>query len=64
MVVSACVQSWAGVIGQVSFDNGCSSEIGAPRQFLNQLEQIEMQGVWITLDALHAQKNSGTNCCE
>lgn len=56
MVVSACVQSWSGVIGQVSFDNGCSSEISAVRQLLKQLEQIEMKGVWITLDALHAQK--------
>lgn len=58
MVVSACVQSWAGVIGQVSFDNGSSSEISAVRQLLKQLEQIEMKGVWVTLDALHAQKNS------
>ncbi len=64
MVVSACVQSWSGVIGQVSFDNGSSSEISAVRQLLSQLEQIELKGVWFTMDALHAQKNSGTNCRE
>jgi hypothetical protein len=54
MVVSACVQSWAGMIGQVSFQNGKSSEIGAVRTLL---EQLDLKGVWFTLDALHAQKN-------
>lgn len=58
MVVSACVQSWAGVIGVNSFDNGKSSEIGAVRSLL---EQLDLKGVWVTLDALHCQKNSGTN---
>lgn len=53
VVVSACVQSWAGVIGQTSFHNGKSSEIGAVRQLLTQLD---LQGVWVTLDALHCQK--------
>lgn len=53
MVVSACVQSWAGVIGQLSFQNGKSSEIGAVRQLL---EQLDLKGVWVTLDALHCQK--------
>lgn len=53
MVVSACVQSWAGVIGQTSFHNGKSSEIGAVRSLL---EQLDLQGVWVTLDALHCQK--------
>lgn len=55
MVVSACVQSWAGVIGQVSFQNGKTSEIGAVRTLL---EQLNLKGVWVTLDALHCQKNS------
>jgi hypothetical protein len=55
MLVSACVQSWAGVIGQLSFQNGKSSEIGAVRSLL---EQLELKGVWVTLDALHTQKNS------
>lgn len=54
MVVSACVQSWAGVIGQTSFQNGKSSEIGAVRELLYQLD---LKGVWVTLDALHCQKN-------
>ena len=54
MVVSACVQSWSGVMGQVSFQNGKSSEIGAVRTLL---EQLDLKGVWITLDALHTQKN-------
>jgi DDE_Tnp_1-associated len=53
MVVSACVQSWAGVIGQVSFQNGKTSEIGAVRTLL---QQLDLKGVWYTLDALHCQK--------
>jgi hypothetical protein len=58
MVVSACVQSWAGVIGQLSFHNGKSSEIGAVRALL---QQLDLKGMWVTLDALHCQKNGGTN---
>lgn len=54
MVVSACVQSWGGVIGQVSFHNGDSSEITSVRQLL---QQLDARGVWVTLDALHTQKN-------
>jgi len=54
-VVSACVQQWDGVIGQLSFHNGKGSEITSVRQLL---QQLDMQGVWVTLDALHAQKNS------
>lgn len=54
MVVSACVQSWAGVVGQLSFQNGKASEIGAVRALL---EQLNLKGVWVTLDALHCQKN-------
>lgn len=53
-VVSACVQRWDGVIGQVSFHNGESSEIVSVRQLL---QQLDVKGVWVTLDALHAQKN-------
>jgi hypothetical protein len=53
MVVSACVQSWAGVIGQVSFSNGKTSEIGAVRTLL---QQLDLKGIWFTLDALHCQK--------
>jgi hypothetical protein len=53
MVVNACVQSWSGVVGQVRFHNGKASEIGAVRSLL---EQLDLQGVWVTLDALHCQK--------
>jgi hypothetical protein len=52
-VVQACVQSWAGVMGQLSFHNGKNSEIGAVRGLL---EQLDLNGVWVTLDALHCQK--------
>ena len=52
-VVSACVQQWDGVIGQLSFDNGKTSEIQAVRDLLAQLD---LKGAWVTLDALHAQK--------
>ena len=55
MVVSACVQPWDGVIGQTCLHNGESSEITSVRQLL---QQLDMQGVWVTLDALHTQKNS------
>ena len=53
MVVSACVQSWSGVIGQTSFQNGKTSEIGAVQELLKQLD---LKGVWVALDALHCQK--------
>ena len=52
-VVSACVQQCDGVLAQVSFQNGQSSEITSVRQLLDQLD---VTGVWITLDALHTQK--------
>lgn len=55
MVVSACVQQWDGVIGQTCFHNGDSSEITSVRELL---QQLDVQGVWVTLDALHTQKNS------
>lgn len=53
-VVSACVQQCDWVIGQVSFHNGEGSEISSVRQLLHQLD---IKGVWVTLDALHTQKN-------
>ncbi len=53
MVVSACVPSWAGVIGQLRFHKGKSSELGAVRALL---QQLDLKGVWVTLDALHCQK--------
>jgi DDE_Tnp_1-associated len=53
-VVSACVHGRADVIGQISFENGKTSEIGAVRDLLKQLDVV---GVWFTLDALHCQKN-------
>jgi hypothetical protein len=52
-VVSACVHGRADVIGQISFENGKTSEIGAVRDLLKQLDVV---GVWFTLDALHCQK--------
>lgn len=54
-IVSACVQQCDWVIGQLSFHNGESSEITSVRELLKQLE---LKGVWVTLDALHTQKNS------
>lgn len=54
-VVSACVQSSGIVIGQVSFQQGSSSEITSVRELLRQLD---VKGAWFTLDALHTQKNS------
>lgn len=53
-VVSACVQQHDWVIGQVSFHNGEGSEISSVRQLL---QHLEVSGVWVTLDALHTQKN-------
>jgi DDE_Tnp_1-associated len=53
MVVHACVHQRGDVIGQCSFENGKSSEIGAVRELLKQLD---LKGVWFTLDALHCQK--------
>lgn len=54
-VVSACVQQGAGVLTQTSFQNGETSEIASVRQLL---QQLDVKGVWVTLDALHTQKNS------
>lgn len=53
-VVSACVQQWHGVIAQTSFCNGTGSEMSSVRDLLKQLD---VHGVWVTLDALHTQKN-------
>lgn len=52
-VVSACVQQCDGVLAQVSFQNGQSSEIASVRQLLDQLD---VQGAWVRLDALLAKK--------
>lgn len=57
-VVSACVQQWDGVIGQQSFRNGETSEIVSVRQLL---EQLDLKGGWVPLDALHTQKNGESN---
>ena len=53
-VVSACVHGRADVMGQISFENGKTSEIGAVRDLL---QQLDVEGVWFTMDALHCQKN-------
>lgn len=53
-LVSACVQQHDWGIGQLSFHNGQSSEITSVRHLLHQLN---VKGVWVTLDALHAPKN-------
>lgn len=53
-VVSACVHGRADVMGQISFENGKTSEIGAVRDLLQQLDVV---GVWFTMDALHCKKN-------
>jgi hypothetical protein len=55
-VVSACLQQWDCVVGQLSFHHGESSEITTVRELLRQLN---VQGMWVTLDALHTQKNGG-----
>lgn len=52
-IVSACVQQQGWVIGQASFHNGKQSEIATVRQLL---QQIQIRGAWVTLDALHTQK--------
>ncbi len=55
-VVSACLQQWDCVVGQLSFHNGQTSEITTVRELL---QQLNAKGVWVTLDALHTQKNGG-----
>lgn len=57
-VVSACLQEYGWVIGQVSFHNSETSEIEKVRQLLKHLD---VKGAWFTLDALHCQKNGGSN---
>ena len=52
-VVSACVHQHGWVVAQTSFHNGETSEIGVVQAMLQQFND---QQVWITLDALHAQK--------
>ena len=53
-VVSACVHQYGWVVAQTSFHNGETSEIGVVQRMLKQLDG---KGVWVTLDALHTQKN-------
>nr|WP_254721776.1 ISAs1 family transposase [Kovacikia minuta] len=43
------------VVGQAAFDNGDRSEI---QVVYDLLERLQLSGVTISLDALHAQKNS------
>lgn len=47
------------VVGQAAFDNQHQSEITAVYQLL---EQLQLTGVTVSLDALHAQKKQ-SNCC-
>lgn len=54
MVVSAAVHGSGWVAAQTTFQNAQSSEIDSVRTLL---QQLEVQGVWLTLDALHCQKN-------
>ena len=53
-MVSAYVHGRADVMGQISFENGKTSEIGAVRDLLQPLDGL---GVGFTMDALHCQKN-------
>ena len=53
-VVSACVHQHGWVVAQTSFHHGETSEIGVVQAMLQQFND---QQVWITLDALHTQKN-------
>ncbi|NEQ48110.1 MAG: ISAs1 family transposase [Leptolyngbya sp. SIOISBB] len=53
-VVSACVHEHGWVAAQVSFALQESNEIAAVRALLKHLE---VKGAWLTLDALHCQKN-------
>jgi predicted transposase YbfD/YdcC len=40
-------------MGQISFETGKTSEIGAVRDLL---QQLDVEGVWFTMDALYCQK--------
>lgn len=55
MVVSAGVQGYGWVAAQTTFQNGESSEIESVRALL---QHLSVKGAWLTLDALHCQKNS------
>lgn len=48
------------VVAQAVFDNGQQSEINVVYQLL---ERLQVSGITISLDALHAQKNSGIAHC-
>ena len=60
-VVSACVHDYGWVAAQTSFTRQGDSEIAAVRELLTHLD---VQGAWLTLDALHAQKNRHGYCGE
>jgi hypothetical protein len=54
-VVSACVHEYGWVVAQASFNHRVGSEIASVRQLI---EHLDIKGAWLTLDALHCQKNS------
>jgi hypothetical protein len=58
-IVSACVHETGWVVGQTAFQNGKESEIQQVRQLV---QQLKVKGAWLTLDALHCQKNGGDDC--
>lgn len=53
-VVSASLHEAGWVVGQAVFQHSSGNEIECVRRLLHQLE---VKGTWVTLDALHCQKN-------
>lgn len=53
-IVSAGMHETGWVVGQAAFQHGTENEIECVRQLLRQLQ---VKGAWLTLDALHCQKN-------
>lgn len=53
-MVSAGMHETGWVVGQAAFQHGTENEIECVRQLLHQLQ---VNGAWLTLDALHCQKN-------
>ena len=58
-IVSACLHETGWVVGQTAFQHGTGSEIEQVRQLV---QQLKVKGAWLTLDALHCQKNGGDDC--
>lgn len=58
-VVSVFQLEQAIVVGQSAFDNQQQSEITAVYQLLKQLQ---LSGITVSLDALHAQKKRSNSC--